>query len=96
VKMFSHFILFIKKCYKFCTSNAICKEAAAINCITTVQHKARSLLSTLTVLNYGSKYYKSGTIKHDYFFRLSCFKPVASAVDFPVFYSCVAFSIYKR
>jgi hypothetical protein len=38
VKMFSHWIYFIKKFYKFCSLNAICKDNAAINCIT-FQHK---------------------------------------------------------
>jgi hypothetical protein len=33
VKMFSHLIYFIKKCYQFFTLNAICKDNAAINCI---------------------------------------------------------------
>jgi hypothetical protein len=39
VKMFSHIIYFFNKFYKFCTFNAICKDNAAINCITTVEHK---------------------------------------------------------
>jgi hypothetical protein len=34
VKMFSHLIQFIKKFYKFSIFNAICKDNAAINCIT--------------------------------------------------------------
>jgi hypothetical protein len=34
VKMFSCLIYFIKKFYKFCTLNAICKDNAAINCLT--------------------------------------------------------------
>jgi hypothetical protein len=38
VKMFSHLIYFIKKCYKLFTFIVICKDNAAINCIT-VQHK---------------------------------------------------------
>jgi hypothetical protein len=38
VKMFLHFIYYFMKCYKFCTFNAICKDNAAINCITD-QHK---------------------------------------------------------
>jgi hypothetical protein len=46
MKMFSHLIHFIKKSYKFCTFNAICKENAAINCIT-VRHKKVSFPSTL-------------------------------------------------
>jgi hypothetical protein len=33
-KMFSHLILFKNKFYKFGTFNAICKDNAAINCIT--------------------------------------------------------------
>jgi hypothetical protein len=45
VKMFSHLNFFIKKFYKLCTFNAICKDNAAINCIT-VQHKNISHLST--------------------------------------------------
>jgi hypothetical protein len=47
VMMFSHLIYFIKKCYKFCTFNAICKENVAMNCIT-VKHKTGSFPSTLT------------------------------------------------
>jgi hypothetical protein len=43
VKMFSHLIyFFFKKFYKFCTFSAICKDNAAINCIT-VQHKSCNL-----------------------------------------------------
>jgi hypothetical protein len=38
MKIFSHLIYFIKTFYKYCTFNAICKDNAAINCIT-VQHK---------------------------------------------------------
>jgi hypothetical protein len=38
VKMFLHEIYVVKKFYKFCTFNAICKVNAAINCIS-VQHK---------------------------------------------------------
>jgi hypothetical protein len=38
MKMFSHLIYFAKKFYKFCTFGAICKDNAAINCIT-VKHK---------------------------------------------------------
>jgi hypothetical protein len=46
VKMFSHLIYFIyiyiyiyiQKVYKYCTVNAICKDKAAIQCIT-IQHK---------------------------------------------------------
>jgi hypothetical protein len=38
VKMFSHLIYFTKKIYKFCTFSVICKDNAALNCIT-VQHK---------------------------------------------------------
>jgi hypothetical protein len=38
VKMFSHLILFVKKCHKSCTFSAICKDNAAINCISS-QHK---------------------------------------------------------
>jgi hypothetical protein len=34
VKMSLHLIYFTKTFYKFCTSNAICKDNAAINCIT--------------------------------------------------------------
>jgi hypothetical protein len=47
VKMFSHLIYFTKQFYKFCTFNAICKDNAALNCIT-VQHKEVQFLSTLT------------------------------------------------
>jgi hypothetical protein len=39
VKMFSHLIYFVKKFYKFCTLNAICKNNAAINCITAQQKR---------------------------------------------------------
>jgi hypothetical protein len=46
-KMFSRFIYFRKKFYKFRTSNAICKDNAAINCIT-LQHRKRSFQLTLT------------------------------------------------
>jgi hypothetical protein len=38
VKMFSQLIYFMKKIYKLCTFNAICKDDAEINCVT-VQHK---------------------------------------------------------
>jgi hypothetical protein len=37
VKMFSHLIYFFQTFYKFCTFNVICKDNAAMNCIT-VQH----------------------------------------------------------
>jgi hypothetical protein len=37
------FIHFIKKFYKFCTFNTICKDDAAINCIT-VQHKKKRFI----------------------------------------------------
>jgi hypothetical protein len=47
VKIFSHLIYFIRKFYKFCTFSAICKDNAAINCIT-VEHKKVSFPSTLT------------------------------------------------
>jgi hypothetical protein len=46
MKMFSHLIYFIKKFYKCHTLNAICKDNAAINCIT-VQQK-NSFPSSLT------------------------------------------------
>jgi hypothetical protein len=46
VKMFSHVTNFIKKFYK-CTFSAICKDNAAINCIT-VEHKKVSFPSSLT------------------------------------------------
>jgi hypothetical protein len=32
VKMFSHLIYFLKKFYKCCTFNAICRDNAATNC----------------------------------------------------------------
>jgi hypothetical protein len=48
MKMFSHLIYFIKKFYKFCTFNTICKDHGAINCIT-IQHKKGSFPSTLTL-----------------------------------------------
>jgi hypothetical protein len=38
VKMFSHLIYFIKTFYNFCAFSVICKDNAAISCIT-VQHK---------------------------------------------------------
>jgi hypothetical protein len=41
------FNLLKNKLYKLCTFNAICKDNAAINCIT-VQHKKVSLPSTIT------------------------------------------------
>jgi hypothetical protein len=47
VKMFSLLIYFIRTFYKFCTFNAICKDNAAINCIT-LQHNKGSFPSTLT------------------------------------------------
>jgi hypothetical protein len=48
VKMFSHLICFLKKFYisLLCTLNTICKDNAAINCITV--HTKRLNLSTLT------------------------------------------------
>jgi hypothetical protein len=49
VKMFSHLIYFIKKFYKFCTFNVICKDNAVVNCIT-VQHKKGSPLTGRTTL----------------------------------------------
>jgi hypothetical protein len=47
VKMFSRLIYFMKKFYKCCTLNAICKDNAAVNCIT-VPHKTGLFPSTLT------------------------------------------------
>jgi hypothetical protein len=47
VTMFSHLIYFTIKFYKFCTFNAICKDNAAVNCIT-LQHKKGSFPSTFT------------------------------------------------
>jgi hypothetical protein len=47
VKMFSHLMYFIKKSCTLCTSSAVCKDNAAINCITLQQRKG-SFLSTLT------------------------------------------------
>jgi hypothetical protein len=38
MKMFPHLIYYINEFYK-CTFNAICKENAAINCITAQQNK---------------------------------------------------------
>jgi hypothetical protein len=38
MKIFSHLIHFVKKCYKCCTVNAICEENAEINYVA-VQHK---------------------------------------------------------
>jgi hypothetical protein len=46
MKMFSYLIYFIKKFYKFCTFNVICKDNVAINYII-VQHKKNSFPSTL-------------------------------------------------
>jgi hypothetical protein len=40
-------IYFIKRFYKFCTFNAICKDDSAINYIT-IQHKRGTFPSTLT------------------------------------------------
>jgi hypothetical protein len=48
VKLFPHLIYLIKKFYR-CTLNAICKDNAAVNCIT-FQHKKDSSPSTLTDL----------------------------------------------
>jgi hypothetical protein len=45
MKMFSHLIYVINKLYEY-TFNVICKDNAAINCIT-LQHKKVSFLSTL-------------------------------------------------
>jgi hypothetical protein len=42
LKNSSHLIYSLKKFYKCCTFNAICKDSAAINCIT-VQHEKGSL-----------------------------------------------------
>jgi hypothetical protein len=47
LKMFSHVIYFVKKCYKCCTLNAICKDNAAINCVNVQQNKG-PFPSTLT------------------------------------------------
>jgi hypothetical protein len=47
MKMFSHLTYFIKKFYKFCTFNAICKYNVATNRIT-IQHKKGSFPLTLT------------------------------------------------
>jgi hypothetical protein len=47
MKISTHLIYFIKKCYKFCTFNSICEDNAAINCIT-FQNKRGSFPSTLT------------------------------------------------
>jgi hypothetical protein len=49
----------IKKFYKFCTYNAICKDNAAINCII-VQHKKGLFSSTLTLV-YRITHQKSNT-----------------------------------
>jgi hypothetical protein len=38
VKMFLHLIYIIMTFYKFCILNAVCKDNAAINCIT-LEHK---------------------------------------------------------
>jgi hypothetical protein len=46
-RFFSHLIDFIKKFYKCCIFNAICKDNAAINC-TIVQHNIGSFPSTTT------------------------------------------------
>jgi hypothetical protein len=47
VKVFSHLIYFIKTFYKSCTFNVICKDNAAINCIS-VRHKKGSFPSIFT------------------------------------------------
>jgi hypothetical protein len=47
VKMFSHLICCVNKYYKNCTSNAICKDNDAINCII-FQNKDGSFRSTFT------------------------------------------------
>jgi hypothetical protein len=44
VKIFPHLIYFIKKFYKFCTFNAICKDNAAINFFCSTQKKINSHL----------------------------------------------------
>jgi hypothetical protein len=44
MKLFSHLIYFVKKFYNF--FSAICKDDAAISCIT-IQHKKSSFPSTL-------------------------------------------------
>jgi hypothetical protein len=49
-------IYFVKKCYKFCTSNAICKDNAAIKCIT-FQHKRRFI-----PVDFDGPYYSSQII----------------------------------
>jgi hypothetical protein len=52
--MFPHSIHFIKKCYKFCTFDAIiCKDIAAINCIT-IQHKKKFI-----PVNFDGSFYAS-------------------------------------
>jgi hypothetical protein len=53
VKIFSHLIYFKKKFYKFCTFNVLCKDNAAINCIT-VHHKKRFI-----PVNFDGSYYAS-------------------------------------
>jgi hypothetical protein len=47
LKMFSDFVYFTKKFYKFYAFSAICRDNSAINYIT-VQHKKGSFPSTLT------------------------------------------------
>jgi hypothetical protein len=41
VKMFSHLIYFITKFYECCAFNAICKDNAAVHCITVQQQQKK-------------------------------------------------------
>jgi hypothetical protein len=46
VKMFTHKCYFIKRFYKYCTFNAICRDNAEINCITVQRKKKVSFFSS--------------------------------------------------
>jgi hypothetical protein len=64
VKMISHLICSIKRICELCTVNVICKDNAAINCIS-IQHKKGSFLSTLAghttlVFSYLFKFLATG------------------------------------
>jgi len=57
LKVSSYLIHYVKKFYKLCTFNAICKDDAAINCIT-VHHETFSFPS-----NFNGSYCASGLLQ---------------------------------
>jgi hypothetical protein len=64
VKKFSLLIFFIKEFYKLCTLKTICKDNAAVNCVTVRQLKHVLFPSTLTghtALGYGGGSTKVGS-----------------------------------